>query len=89
MLLDQTQLQTLIDYLGKWKTAECIICGHDDWAVSDRVFELREYGPDYSGSFAFGLAQLFPVVPLTCKQCGNVLLVSAIAAGVVPPRPKA
>ena len=79
MQLNPKQLEDVIEYLKTWKTAECAICGFDDWAVSAVVFGLPEYVSGGSSHWN----QVFPVVPLTCKTCGNVLLVSAIAAGIV------
>ena len=120
MRLSSQQIQTLIDYLKRWpKSPKCPICDHDDWAISDTVFQLTEHEGGHEnagfGSGPFGgaspgarstqrvenrglsygslnrlsypLPQVFPVVPLTCKECGYVLLVSAIAAGVVPRTP--
>jgi hypothetical protein len=85
MELSRQQVKQVIDYLLKWQTAKCGICGHDDWTVSSAVFMLPEYrspkAPVYSSA-----QDVFPVIPLTCKTCGNVLFVSAIAAGVVPGR---
>lgn len=83
MELSPEQLNQVIGYLKKWKNAQCSICGFDDWAVASTVFVL----PEYMGSKALSYTTIqaaFPVIPLTCKTCGNVLLVSAIAAGVVP-----
>jgi hypothetical protein len=85
MELTSEELKRVIEHLQKWATAECAICRHDDWAVSSAVFVLPEYRspkvPVYSGA-----GTVFPVIPLTCKICGYVLFVSAIAAGVVPGR---
>lgn len=82
MNLSGEKILQVIRYLHKWKTAECAICGHDDWAVTGTVFAL----PEYWGMKAIfpGDQSVFPVIPLTCKTCGNVLLLSAIAAGVLP-----
>lgn len=111
MRLNPQQIETLINYLKRWKVPECSICQHDDWAVADTVFELTEHvggtgsygigGPGGAGrsgrtvgdgiwpftsgaDHTLSIPQIFPVVPLTCKVCGNVLFVSAIAAGVIP-----
>ncbi len=82
MELSPEQLGQVIEYLRKWKTAECAICEHDDWAVASTVFVLPEYNSPRAA--VYSNLQVFPVIPLTCKTCGNVLFLSAIAAGVVP-----
>jgi hypothetical protein len=83
MELSPEQLGQVIEYLKKWKAAECAICEHDDWAVASTVFVLPEYKPLRAAVYS-NIQAVFPVIPLTCKTCGNVLLLSAIAAGVVP-----
>jgi len=81
MNLDTKQVETLIQYLKRWKTPECAICGQDDWAVADTVFYLQE---ESQAQFRVSPPpQFYPCVPITCKTCGSVLLVSAIAAGVI------
>ena len=55
----------------------CKFCGANDWAVIDKVFELREFQSRVVGS------PIIPVIPVTCNQCGNILLFNAIAAKLV------
>jgi hypothetical protein len=55
----------------------CKFCGANDWAVIGKVFELREFRGGAVGS------PVIPVIPVTCNQCGNLLLFNAIAAGLV------
>ena len=55
----------------------CKFCGANDWAVIGKVFELREFRNQVAGS------PVIPVVPVTCNQCGNLLLFNAIAAKLV------
>jgi hypothetical protein len=83
MELSPEQLDQVIEYLKKWQTAKCAICMHDDWAVASSVFALPEYRSQKAATY-LNIQSVFPVIPLTCKTCGNVLFVSAIAAGVVP-----
>jgi hypothetical protein len=55
----------------------CKFCGANDWAVVDKVFELREFQNNAAGS------PIIPVIPVTCNQCGNLLLFNGIAAKLV------
>ena len=84
MELSSQQVDQVIDYLKKWKTAQCGICGYDDWVVASTVFVLHEYTSLEPTGFYGSTESVFPVIPLTCKTCGNVLFLSAVAAGVVP-----
>jgi hypothetical protein len=85
MELSNDQMTRVIKHLQTWGSAKCAICGGDDWAVSSTVFALPEYTPPSRGTYGYN-ETVFPVIPLTCKTCGNVLVLSAIAAGVVPGR---
>lgn len=71
----------VIGYLKeRWAGRPCPMCGHAGWSVQDSVFELREF---HGGSMVIGSGPLIPVVPVTCNNCGNTVLVNAIVAGVV------
>ena len=48
------------------------------WNVSDKVFELREY---HDGNMVIGGSPIVPVVPVTCDNCGNTVLVNSIISG--------
>ena len=80
MQLTTEQMNKVLTHLGHYAAPECVICHHDDWAVADTVFVLPEYRVDPSYSTT---QTAFPAITITCKVCGNVLFLSAIAAGVV------
>ena len=84
MKLNPKQLEAVTEYVKKWKRPECVLCGHDEWSVSAIVFELPQYGLPPPPFDYYMIPQVFPVVPLTCTTCGNVLFLSAILAGVLP-----
>lgn len=67
--------QKLIDDLNaKWQMKICPLCGKQDWAVAGTVFELREFhGAD---NFIIGSGPIQPVVPITCMNCGNTILIN-------------
>lgn len=64
----------------------CGLCGEQLWEISDTVFELREFfGGDVvlvTGSTGSGI---YPVIAITCGNCGNSTFLNALVAGVVKP----
>lgn len=67
----------------KWKGRICPMCGTGAWNVSDKVFELREF---HDGNIVLGVGPIIPIIPVTCDNCGNVVLINAIVAGAVAPQ---
>jgi hypothetical protein len=63
----------------KWAGRPCAQCGVANWQVQDAVFELRQFS---GGGLVVG-GTIIPVVPVTCANCGNTVLINAIRAGVV------
>jgi hypothetical protein len=61
----------------------CAVCGAGNWQLEDPLFELREF----AGGTIPTEGVVKPLLAVTCKTCGNVLLMSAITTGVisVPP----
>jgi hypothetical protein len=73
--------EKLITHLKeKWDGRRCPMCKSGNWSVQDKVFELREY---HGGSMVIGGSALVPVVPVTCDNCGNTILINGIIAGLV------
>jgi hypothetical protein len=78
--------EKIIQHLStKWKGRSCPMCGTGNWNVSDKVFELREF---HDGNLVLGSGPIVPIIPVTCDNCGNVVLVNAIVAGAVTPEKK-
>jgi hypothetical protein len=69
----------------KWGSRPCPMCSKGPWGVQDSMFQLMEFS---EGALTLG-GPLIPVVPVVCKNCGYLVLVSALAANVVPPPPPA
>ena len=63
----------------KWKGAKCPMCGEGSWGVQDSVFQLTEFS---QGNVILG-GPVIPVIPVSCNNCGNTILVNAIQIGVV------
>ncbi len=70
---------------SKWEGRSCQMCGTGKWNVSDSIFELREYN---QGNMVIGGGPIIPIVPVTCENCGNTILVNAIKAGLIEPNKK-
>ncbi len=61
----------------------CGLCGSDRWFFDDVVYELREVQAQHL--FTPKDAKLFPVLVVTCSNCGNSHLINALVTGVVAP----
>lgn len=72
----------LIRFLNtKWGQVECPICKKISWNVPGTIYELREFN---NGNLIIGgNSSLVPVIPITCNNCGNVIFINAITAGLV------
>jgi len=83
MKLTQEQSAKLLEYLkSKWTPdARCPMCGKDDWGVAEYVFQML--AASLSGGLVLG-GPVMPLVPVTCINCGNTVLVNALSAGIVP-----
>lgn len=65
----------------KWHNKMCPMCQNSNWSVSDQVFEMREFN---GGNLVIsGDSSIIPVIPITCSNCGNIIFVNAILAGLV------
>jgi hypothetical protein len=77
--------QHILSFLGdKWRGRPCQMCGVGKWNVQESTFQLTEFN---QGSMVIG-GPVIPVVPVTCDNCGNTVLVNAILTGIVPREPR-
>lgn len=85
MKLSEEQKRQMLKRLDEAWGAEriCSVCRHDEWAVFDTVFEIREF---VGGSINVGT--VIPCIVVTCKHCSNTLFFNAIKLGLVPPPEK-
>lgn len=68
--------EKLLNEIGeKWGGRPCPYCGEVKWIASDKIFELREYK---DGNIVVGGTLIQPVVPITCNNCGNTVLINPI-----------
>ncbi len=76
----------VISFLSeKWGNRDCPMCGKGPWEVQDKAFQLSEF---HQGNLVIG-GPLIPVIPVTCTNCGNTVLVNAIISGAIDPEAKA
>ena len=83
MQLTPQQQKTLIEKINQIWTGphQCIVCFKHEFNISDRVFELREF---HGGNMMIGgNSQIYPVITLTCANCGNTIFLNAIFLGIV------
>jgi hypothetical protein len=79
--MSELKSEKMINHLKhKWQGRKCPMCNGGTWNVSDRVYELREY---HGGKLVVGGSPIVPVVPVTCDNCGNTVLVNAIVSEAV------
>jgi RNase P subunit RPR2 len=81
-LTEEQQRKFLLNINAMWKHKLCNICGTHDWTLTDIIFELREFN---NGDHVIGEGKVFPVVPITCKKCGNTHFINPYIFGVIPP----
>jgi len=74
--------QQVLQFLKvKWHGQTCPLCNSGNWTAQDSTFQLMEFN---AGSLVVG-GPVIPVIPITCSNCGNVVLVNAIVANAVTP----
>lgn len=66
-------------YLRRIYATACPLCGNNNWTISDQVFQALEF--DFKGLPLNGAS--YPIVPLTCTQCGNTYFINALIAGLI------
>ena len=87
MKLSEEQKKKLISKLNSFGVpSQCPICKSGTWTVSDTIFELREF---QGGSLVIGGNQgIYPVIPLTCSNCGNTYFLNPLMLGILEPPKK-
>lgn len=81
----ETEIAKIVSFLKeKWGGRICPLCQSGGWIVQDSCFQLMTYN---SGGIVLG-GPVIPVIPVTCNNCSNTVLINAILAGVVNPNDK-
>lgn len=81
MKIDKDRLD---NYLKKVYGSPCPLCRTNSWHIMDEVFQAIEF--DYRGLIVGGSA--LPIVPLTCRNCGNTYFINALVANLIDPLSK-
>jgi hypothetical protein len=82
MALTQEQLAKFVEHINKkWKSKNCLLCGANNWDVLGYVpLSLA----DEPGAVVLG-GKIAPTVAIVCKECGQIVLVNSLVAGVTTP----
>jgi len=79
MKLNDEQIDQLRNHLQTHFKSVCSVCGGANWQFDDTLFEIRQF---LGGSVSTdGLIK--PIAAISCATCGHVILINAIAAGVI------
>ena len=79
MRLTPEQLDRLRQHLQTNFRGGCTVCGNPHWQFDDVIFELRQFA---GGGFAAD-ALIKPAIAVTCTNCGHIVMLNAIATGVI------
>jgi len=72
--------EKLKEYLEtKWHPINCRQCEQAAWVLPDKIFQLVEY----QSNFLPPGSPILPVIPITCSNCGNTILINALVASVL------
>ena len=81
MQLSEEQQKKTLKKLEYFFSKSCDSCSGHDWLLNDKIFEMREFS---GGNLIIGgQATVFPVITVSCKQCGNTYLFNAILLGLI------
>ncbi len=65
----------------KWGANKaCQMCAVSDWAIGTNVAQLPLADPHAESTYSGGS---YPCVIVICRNCGNMVLVNALTAGIV------
>ena len=79
--MDKSDSERLIQFLNeKWQGRPCPMCHMSTWSAQNKIFELREF---HGGGLVIGGSPIIPVIPITCNNCGNTILINAIKTKIV------
>ncbi len=82
--LTTEQKDILAKRLSHLSKVACQSCGNKEWIASENIFEMREFK---GGSLVIGgQSAILPVVPVTCKTCGQTIFFNALTLGILNPK---
>src|SRR5258705_10513057 len=86
MKLTAEQQARALECVRKFQPIVCSVCKHRDWDLQDNYFRIREFEKEDPDSKS---AIVLPAIALTCRTCGNTLLLNAIVLGLLTPKTQA
>ena len=73
-------MNTLINIIhDKWQDNPCPMCGNNTWTISNDIYTLTKVGMD--GSVLLDTGKLVPLIPVSCNNCSNTVLINPKALG--------
>lgn len=79
--LTAEQKTTLAKKLSHLSRTACQSCGGKEWIASENIFEMREF---HGGNLVVGgQSAILPVIPVTCKSCGQTIFFNALSLGIL------
>jgi len=81
-LTEQQRDHLLQTFKRFWSGAygQCAVCYQVDWQISDSIFGLPEFS---DGVFVGRGGAFYPVIPVSCNNCGYVMFFNAIKLGIL------
>jgi hypothetical protein len=80
LLMANLDVNKVIEHLRvRWSGRPCQMCGVGNWNVQNSIYQLLQFN---QGAVVIG-GPVIPVIPVTCNNCGNTVLVNAITAGLL------
>ncbi len=80
MALDKNLSDAIVSHISrKWLSTECGLCGKNAWDLYGHITLLLS---DRPGLVVPGAPSL-PCAAVVCQNCGNTILLSLVAAGLV------
>lgn len=74
--MNETQIEKINNTFKKgWSKKDCPVCANKNWAMSNQIVALP--------SFSKKSDEAYPVVPISCDNCGYTEIISAKFAGIV------
>ena len=75
--IDPDKLNKILNHIKlKWKSQSCPMCRESAWNVNSMVYELREFKG--GGLVIGGDSTIIPVTPITCTNCGYIVLLNTM-----------
>jgi len=83
MKLNEAQKKILVENLHTQGVPKrCLVCGAKELVLSDKIFQLAEFGGMPPLTTSLQQPTVLPVVYTLCQQCGHVELFSPVKLGL-------